>query len=337
MTARRSAGKLARVRRRWRALSVLVTLAALHAGCEGGVGPGAEEQEAEQRGVPELSPRSARPAASRVVAIGDLHGDVGAARRALRMAGAIGDGDSWIGGDLVVVQTGDQIDRGADDRAVLDLFTDLAKDAKSSGGEVIALAGNHEIMNAMFDFRYVAPEAYAPFDGFTPTGPAASRAARFGDEKRGRASAFAPGGVYASILAERPLVVRVGDSVFAHGGVHLKHATYGIDRINDGVREWLAGRAAEPPAIAVADDGPIWTRAYSDGTVTPSACATLTQTLSKLHASRLVMGHTIQEGGISSACDGEAWRIDVGMSEAYGGDVEVLEIAKGDVRVLRGP
>jgi len=49
----------------------------------------------------------------------------------------------------------------------------------------------------------------------------------------------------------------------------------------------------------------------------------------------MVMGHTVQQDGISSACDGLAWRIDVGMSAAYGGPVEVLEIVGDSVRVLR--
>ena len=42
----------------------------------------------------------------RIVAFGDVHGDLEAARGALRLAGAIDEQDRWIGGDLIVVQTG---------------------------------------------------------------------------------------------------------------------------------------------------------------------------------------------------------------------------------------
>ncbi len=49
----------------------------------------------------------------------------------------------------------------------------------------------------------------------------------------------------------------------------------------------------------------------------------------------MVMGHTIQAGGIASACEGLAWRIDVGMAAHYGGPVEVLEIVGNSVRVLK--
>src|SRR4051812_23194950 len=62
------------------------------------------------------------PAPARLVAIGDLHGDLDATRRVLRLAGAIDASDRWIGGALVVVQTGDMLDRGDGERAIVDLF-----------------------------------------------------------------------------------------------------------------------------------------------------------------------------------------------------------------------
>ena len=42
-----------------------------------------------------VSSRYARPAPERLVAIGDLHGDLDVTRRALRLAGAIDDKDAW--------------------------------------------------------------------------------------------------------------------------------------------------------------------------------------------------------------------------------------------------
>ena len=74
------------------------------------------------------------PPATRIVAIGDLHGDIDAARRALKLAGAIDDNDHWIGGTLVVVQTGDVLDRGDDEQAILDLLTRLEGEATRAGG-----------------------------------------------------------------------------------------------------------------------------------------------------------------------------------------------------------
>ena len=51
----------------------------------------------------------------RIIAIGDLHGDIDKTRDALRLAGVLGPGDHWTGGKTMVVQVGDQLDRGDDE------------------------------------------------------------------------------------------------------------------------------------------------------------------------------------------------------------------------------
>src|SRR5690606_2094045 len=102
------------------------------------------------------------PAASRrIVAIGDLHGDLQATRRALRLAGAIDAQDRWIGKELIVVQTGDQLDRGDEELAILKLLEALAPQAEAAGGRLHVLNGNHEIMNVELDFRYVTPLGFS--------------------------------------------------------------------------------------------------------------------------------------------------------------------------------
>ena len=281
----------------------------------------------------ELSSRLARPAAERVVAIGDLHGDLDHARRVLRLAGAIDEGDRWIGGHLVVVQTGDQVDRGDDDRSLLDLLESLKTQATAAGGELIALLGNHEIMNAELDFRYVTPrsfEAFALFDAADASLPEG----RVPPSSRGRAAAFAPGGSYASVMSHHPLLAKVGDTVFVHGGILPKHVAYGLDRMNDEVDDWLARKRKDPPAIVVAEDGPVWTRVYSDDDATLD-CPDLTRVLDALGAKRMVVGHTVQHAGVNAACGGNVWRIDVGLSRFYGGPIQALELRGGEPVVLR--
>lgn len=276
-----------------------------------------------------------KPAPERVVAIGDLHGDLDATRRALRLAGAIDAKDAWIGGKLVVVQTGDLIDRGDDDRKILDLVERLKGEAAKAGGEVVALVGNHEIMNNELDFRYVTRGAFAEFADVRPSDDGiAFAAAKVGVTERGRAAAFLPGGPYAQMLARRPVVARIGDSIFVHGGILPKHVKSGLDGINEGTRQWLLGEKRTPPKELASEDGPLWTRMYS---AAPGAheCAILGETLQALGAKRMVMGHTPQKPDISPACDAKAWRIDVGMSKFYGGHVQVLELRGDTVKVLK--
>jgi hypothetical protein len=271
------------------------------------------------------------PAPKRLVAIGDLHGDLDATRRALRLAGAINEADAWVGGELVVVQTGDDVDRGDDDRAILDMLDRLRDEAKQHGGMLLVLNGNHELMNASLDFRYVTQGSKRAFDDLAarrrPEVPAVP------ESDRGRANAFFPAGPYAKRLAERPLVAVVGDSVFVHGGVLIKHVTYGIDRMDGEVRAWLRGDAS-PPSVVLSEDGPVWTRLYS-AQPGKRECDELSRVLARLGAKRMVMGHTPQRPDISSACGGKAWRIDTGMSKHYGGRVEALEIIGDTVNVLK--
>ena len=56
----------------------------------------------------------------RLIAIGDIHGDFRAAKKALKLAGVIDGDNQWIGGETWVVQTGDQLDRGDDEEKILE-------------------------------------------------------------------------------------------------------------------------------------------------------------------------------------------------------------------------
>lgn len=100
----------------------------------------------------------------RIVVIGDIHADIGAARAAFQLTGAANDDDEWIGGNLVVVQLGDIIGRSYEDREVLDFILNLRRKAEAAGGQILALIGNHEVFGARLRVDYVAEEAYSAFE-----------------------------------------------------------------------------------------------------------------------------------------------------------------------------
>ncbi|MFH1176933.1 MAG: metallophosphoesterase [Acidobacteriota bacterium] len=278
-------------------------------------------------------PPTRYPAAERLVAIGDLHGDLAAAHRALLLAGAIDAQDRWTGGDLVVVQTGDQLDRGNDEPEILDLLERLAAEAAQAGGAVLALNGNHELMNVKGDMRYVTSDGFADFAAIPLPRAPAVQILDFPARERRRRAAFAPGGPVALRLARRNVVAIVGDTLFVHGGVLPHVAAYGIERLNREARDWVRGERAEPPGLLLARNGPVWARHYCDEP-DPRDCRLLSRTLRPLGARRMVVGHTIQEGGIRSFCDDLVWCIDTGMSAHYGGRPAALEITGGKVHVL---
>lgn len=274
-----------------------------------------------------------RKAEGRLVAIGDLHGDFDATQKVFRLVGATDDKDHWSGGTLTVVQTGDQLDRGDGERAILDFLERLALEAKQAGGLLIVLNGNHETMNALGDFRYVTAGALHSFDGPSED----NRAQMFPTAARGRASAFLPGGPWAKKLAERPVIVQVNDVLFAHAGVRAPHVDYGIDRLNRETSAWLRGDLQNPPRLITDEEGPVWTRVYGAPNLDEKACDVLSRALERARASRMVVGHTVQQGGVTGACRDRVYRIDVGMSSYYGGtQIQALEILPDSVRVLTG-
>ena len=135
---------------------------------------------------------------SEIIAIGDIHGDIELMIKTLLLGKVIIEINyksensiklnnkgtikyyEWIGGNKIVVQVGDQIDRcrptdykfsnckndnvnvtyddEASDIEILLFFTNLHELAIKHKGAVYSLLGNHELMNIVGDIRYVSYE-----------------------------------------------------------------------------------------------------------------------------------------------------------------------------------
>jgi protein-tyrosine-phosphatase len=316
------------VRRLGRLLPLLLLVAVVATGCRA-VTPEPEPVTPTPRPLP---PPSINEEPDRLVALGDIHGDHDAMNAALSLAGVIDDDGHWSGGETVVVQTGDQLDRGDDERAILDHLEQLTEEAWAAGGMFHVLNGNHETMNVELDLRYVTDGGFADFaDLAPPIDEQDEQLLAYAETERGRVFAFRPGGLYASMLAGRNTTVQVGDTVFVHGGVLPDHADIGLEAINGAIQEWMAGDGDVPDEL-IGGDGVVWVRNYSDG---PSAgdCTMLDEALEILGASRMVVGHTVQDE-VSTACDEKVWLVDVGMAAYYGGSPAAIEIRDGEVTVL---
>jgi hypothetical protein len=273
------------------------------------------------------------PGPDRVVAIGDLHGDLDATRIALHLAGVSNDQDRWVGGATVLVQTGDQLDRGDDELEILDLLDDLTVQARAAGGAVHVLNGNHELMNVKQDLRYVTLGGFLDFLPTPVADPEAVDPQVVVDAVHERLKACRPGHPFAKRLVDRNVIAIVGDTIFVHGGVLPRVVDYGVERLNQETRDWIRADRQWPPDILLASDGPVWSRHYSDDPDVED-CHLLEEVLDDLDARRMVVGHTVQDGGIAPACGGLVWRIDVGLARHYGGSPAALEIENGSVRVI---
>ena len=193
---------------------------------------------------------TALPQPERLVAIGDIHGDLQALRGALRLAGVLhARDDRWVGGRTVVVQVGDLLDRGDDELAILALVRKLQVQARRAGGAMHVLYGNHEhLATTTHGFRYATPGAFANYAAWEavcrekgrltaeeseahhcglfrgplmcPAGDVQCQhlAQRIPAQMRSRFHALYPGGcISKGVLAqERAAVLVVGDTVFVH-------------------------------------------------------------------------------------------------------------------------
>ena len=278
----------------------------------------------------------AQNARGRVVAIGDIHADLRALRTALRTAGAIDSRDEWVGGPMTVVQMGDLIGRSNDERQVLDYMFDLQRRARKAGGTVHALIGNHEVMGGRLDNQAVGPNPFSEWETVPGLRRNDPRLGHLPPHARARGAALMPGGPYARQLADLPVVLKLGETVFVHGGIVPRWAQYGVERINGEVRDWLLGKTPEPNSALGVDDGDrvMWTRQFS-ASVTGDDCQLLAESLKILGARRMIVAHTVHPE-ITARCNDRVWAVDVGMSRAYGGPVEVLEIVNDStLKVLR--
>jgi len=289
------------------------------------------------------------PAVERVIAIGDVHGDVDALIGCLKLSKLIDDDESWIGGKTHLVQLGDILDRGDGELNCMDLLFKLRKEAREAGGQVHILLGNHEVMNVDLDFRYVTPNAWEGWGEPPKSGSvrldiqATLAAVGFPAYMKQRVQAFRPGGTEAKRLAKMPVAIVIGDTLLVHGGLRKKHFDYGLERMNKEMAAWLEGaprfKGLDKPEIIDDSDSPIWARLYSVPTPKFSAEKELEAVLKALNVQRMVVGHTPQLRGINAFVteDGyEVWRTDTGMSSGMmSGPLEVLEVlSDGTLHVL---
>jgi hypothetical protein len=91
---------------------------------------------------------------NRLIAHGDIHGHLARFKENLLNANLIDANNSWIGGDSILVQVGDVIDRGPQSLEALDFLDHLQRQSNISSKSVIRLFGNHEMMNLMGEIDY---------------------------------------------------------------------------------------------------------------------------------------------------------------------------------------
>mmetsp|Transcript_1525 Transcript_1525/g.3454 ORF Transcript_1525/g.3454 Transcript_1525/m.3454 type:complete len:419 (+) Transcript_1525:102-1358(+) len=216
------------------------------------------------------------PEPDRLVAIGDIHGDLGKLKDALELAQVWDTSrDEWIGGETVVVQLGDQVDRGDYELEVTALLRKVAAQARAAGGALHILLGNHEILCAAGDVRYATPGAIDKFDAWNRTcsnkdelppdvadkhscelwseplecaaldGYCKQSLSKLPASHHSRFLAMRVGGPFAKLWAEeRHSLLVIGDTLFVHGGISIDDVSRGCSgllELDQSVKGWLRG------------------------------------------------------------------------------------------------
>jgi len=241
--------------------------------------------------------------------IGDIHADYEAFVFTLKKAGMINNKMEWAGRKTYLVLIGDLVDgktrmgswKGDSDMKVVNLVEKLMVMANKKGGKVIVLLGNHEFMNMRGNFSYSGD------GGIKEMGGESGRKKYFGTKfkKFGK-------GCY--------VAVKIGDWIFCHAGIppeiSLLYTIPELNRLSIRYFSNLLKPNEEKQFFEIisGDNGILTTREFG---LDPVNCNRLNISLTQLKGKYMVVGHTVQTM-INSVCNTKLWRVDVGISRAFG-------------------
>lgn len=283
------------------------------------------------------------PKVSRVIALGDLHGDFEYMIKLLKISKVINNKNKWIGDDTFVIQVGDQLDdcrlagglhkcgdeygpnNSHADIEIIFFLKDLNDQAMKTGGRVIMLYGNHEILNIIGQPQHLTFKSINVFKNYVDP---EDDTLKFSDPLDARKHAFNNGNDYAKLLAcTHKAVVIIGSNIFMHAGIipeiaeklniNSREDLYNFDSI---VREWVLGLVKKIDPSILNEFGPFWYRKYGkiqkDLPLDDEKCFEFASIMKLFKINNMILGHTPQNG-ITSTCGNRLHRIDTAGSRSF--------------------
>ncbi|MBV2210019.1 MAG: metallophosphoesterase [Thermomonas sp.] len=250
---------------------------------------------------------------ARIIALSDIHGQYGVMMTLLRANKIITPDGHWNAGHDTLVITGDVFDRGPQVTETFWQLFQLQQEASAAGGAVQFLLGNHETMVLYEDTRYVndkyitvAKQLGMPY-----------------------AALYGKNTVLGRWLRTRPVMLKIGDTLFLHGGIAPENldlvtkldATNAAYDASIGLPKKQVKEGTKTRRLYDGKRSPIWYRGYFNGDLSTEDVQALVK---KLGLSRIVVGHTTM-GEVASFHDGKVIAIDSGIKRGKAGQLLFIE------------
>lgn len=269
----------------------------------------------------------------KIIAIGDIHGDLTSLLVILFGAQLINTNLEWSGGNTFLVFTGDLLDdyrtsdqidfikqHPADEISIISFLSDLNLQAIESGGRVLLCLGNHELINIIENrFVYVSQETKKYFT----------------EHLSSREDQFRPNSILRQKLSclFEPFILINNKYIFCHAGLTPKFIqdinthyqkdvmsnliAFSNDMKNiiiagcDSTNEWVMEHMVRGHEGAF-----FWNRNYRDFN---KGCAVFDAAARLLGLNDLIMikGHDIQDNNIVESCNKKIYIIDTTISRSF--------------------
>lgn len=260
----------------------------------------------------------------KIGAISDIHGQYETFIKLLKNNNVIDKQEKWNFGNGHFVIAGDIFDRGPNVTEVLWFLYDLEKQAEKSGGKLHVLLGNHDVMVLNGNLRSVHPKY--------------NEVAKILDKPF--ETLFNKGTVLGDWIRTRPVVVKINNILFTHGGLHpdLANKNLSLHQINNVFKQQLieselSEKRSELGSYLHRGNGPIYYRGYFQGK--KATMAELNNLLTHFKINTIVVGHTTHRQ-IESSYEGKVIVVDANMKSGAMGEMLLWNKGKFYRRTLSG-
>ena len=241
----------------------------------------------------------------KMLVISDIEGNFEALRKLLQGNHVIDENFNWTFGKDHVVFVGDFVDRGKMVTEVLWLIYSLEEKAKTAGGYVHYILGNHEIMNMSNDLNYVN-ERYIQHAALM---------------NKPYMQLYGSDAEIGRWLSTKNVAERVGNILFTHGGIstYINSLNISLKELNDITRPYYTDTtfkySDDRLNIIYSDFGPFWYRNYYKAP--RASMEQVDSTLGNYRVKHICTGHTIIATEIRSVYGGKVFNTDVHHAEGH--------------------